>query len=306
MPKKYFYILFFSIFVIHAAFLNAQELDPTIDVNMDKLNIDVRDRLSSFKQDIQSYLSKTKFTDENITNDIRSQPYKIKCTFQFIFQSATSYESYQAQVLVAIQRYVFRSPNNFTTLIRILDEKWDFNYVKGQTFYRDDLKFNSLTSFLDYYAFMIVGLDDDSWELGLGSDRFRKAQNIVNLAISAGSYSGWIDNSITKPSRNAFVQELLNPKYDNFHKAIWMYHFSGIDSIQFDKRQSLTKIAEAIELIGSVKKSEVRSFMIKAFFDTKHLEIAQTLVDYFDKTIYRRLSEIDPDHATVYEDYSKK
>jgi hypothetical protein len=305
MLKKIFLIVIF-IFVNGAGYLISQELDPTIDVNMDKLNVDVRDRLSNFKQDIQNYLSKTKFTDEVIVNDIRSQPYKIKCTFQFIFQTATSYESYQAQVLVSIQRYVFRVPNSYTTLLRVLDEKWDFNYVKGQTFYRDDLKFNSLTSFLDYYAFMIVGLDDDTWEEQLGSDRYRKAQNIVNLAIASGSFSGWMDNSITKPSRNAFVQEMLNPKYNNFRKALWMYHFSGIDSIQFNKRQALTRIAEAVELIGSVKKTEVRSFMIKAFFDTKYLEIAQTLVDYYDKTIYRRLAEIDPDHSSTYEDYSTK
>lgn len=303
--KKLFNIIFIS-FLIAPLYCLAQELDPTIEVNMDKLNVDVRDRLSNFKQDIQNYFSKTKFTDEIIINDIRSQPYKIKCTFQFIFQASTGYESYQAQVLVSIQRYVFRMPNNYTTLFRILDEKWEFNYVKGQTFYRDDLKFNSLTSFLDYYAFMIVGLDDDSWEYKLGGDRYRKAQNIVNLAISAGSFSGWMDNSITKPSRNAFVQEMLNPKYDNFRKALWLYHFSGIDSLQFDKRQALSRIAEAIELIGGVKKTEVRSFMIKAFFDTKYLEIAQTLVDYYDKTIYRRLTEIDPDHTLYYEDYSKK
>lgn len=55
-----------------------------------------------------------------------------------------------------------------------------------------------------------------------------------------------------------------------------------------------------------MKKADVRSFIIKQFFDAKYLEIAATLVDYYDKSIYRRLMEYDPDHSAIYEEYAKK
>jgi len=308
MPEILFKNYFFLTLLFLCTFFSgvtAQELDPIVDVDLSRINIDVRDRLSNFKQDVQNYLTRTKFTNEVIVNDIKGKPYKIKCNFQFFFTNATGVESYEAQLVVFVQRNVFRTPE-FTPLLRIKDETWAFNYVKGQSFYHDDLKFNPLTSFLDYYAYMIIGIDDDSWEPDLGTERFQKAQNVVNLAIANSSGQGWIDNSSFKASRNSYPFELLNSKYDNFRKAFWIYHFAGIDSLQYNKRTALERMAEAVEMIGKVKKNEVRSFTIKAFFEAKYLEIAGTFVDYYDKTIYRKLMEIDPDHSSTYEEYAKK
>lgn len=296
-----------SLFLLILCFgsLFSQELEPTVDVNMDKISIDVRDRLTDFKQDVYDYLSKTKFTDEVIVNEIRGKPYKIKCNFQIFFTNVTGFDSYEAQVFVGVQRYVYKSPN-FTPLIKLIDEKWEFNYSRGQSLIHDNLRFNNLTSFLDYYAYMIIGYDDDSWELELGDKRFQLAQDVVNLAVALSSTKGWTDNSLLKPSRSSYPQELLNSQYDDFRKGFWIYHFAGIDSLQYNKRQALERIAEAISLIAKTKKSEFRSFNIKLFFDTKYMEIAQLMVDYYDKTIYRKLSELDPDHIATYDEYSKK
>lgn len=304
MLKNLKKICFLTVIVFNIS-ICSQELDATVDVDLSALNMDIRDRLSSFKQDVQNYLTKTRFTDEVIANDVRGKPYKIKCSFQFYFKTATGYDSYEAQMLVNVQRNIYRT-SNFTTIFRIKDETWGFNYIKGQSFYHDDLKYNSLTSFLDYYAYMVVGTDDDSWEPGLGTQRFQKAQNVVNLAIANSDGKGWVDNSSLKQSRSVYPSELLNSKYDNFRKAFWIYHFAGMDSLQYNKRQALEKIAQALEMMGQVKRTTIRAFTIKAFFDAKYLEIATTLVDYYDKTIFRKLMDFDPDHAATYEEYAKK
>lgn len=299
--------ILFALFFI-PAFVNpvlSQELDAIVDVDLTTINIDIRDRLSNFKQDVQNYLNKTKFTDENIVNDIRGKPYKIKCNFQFFFRNATGIDSYEAQMVVSVQRNIYKT-DKFTTVFRIKDENWAFNYVKGQNFYHDDLKYSNLTSFLDYYAYMIVGSDDDSWEPSLGTVRFQKAQNIVNIAIANSDGKGWVDNSSLKQSRSVYPSELLNSKYDNFRKAVWIYHFAGMDSLQYNKKQALERIAESLQLIGKVKKAEIRSFIIRQFFEAKYLEIASTLVDYYDKSVYRKLMEYDPDHSSTYEEYAKK
>ncbi len=299
--------IFFALFLAPAFTipLSAQELDAKVDVDLTAINIDIRDRLSNFKLDVQNYLNKTRFTDENIVNDVRGKPYKIKCNFQFFFRNATGIDSYEAQMVVSVQRNIYKT-DKFTTVFRVKDENWAFNYVKGQNFYHDDLKYSNLTSFLDYYAYMIVGSDDDSWEPSLGTVRFQKAQNIVNLAIANSDGKGWVDNSSLKQSRSVYPSELLNSKYDNFRKAVWIYHFAGMDSLQYNKKQALERIAESLQMIGKVKKTEIRSFSIKQFFEAKYLEISATLVDYYDKSIYRKLMEYDPDHSSTYEEYGKK
>jgi len=305
MINKLFKIIVFSSIIFSSLSALSQELDPVVEVNMDRLSPDVRDRLSTFQQEITDYLTKTRFTDEVIVNDVKGKPYKIRCTFSIAFNSATGFDSYDAQVVVTAQRNIYKTPN-FTSVIRVKDDKWQFTYTKGQAMYHDNFKFNSLTSFLDYYAYVIIGVDDDTWELELGTKRFQLAQDVVNLAIANSSSGGWTENSGLKASRQSYTQELLNSKYDDFRKGIWLYHFAGIDSIQYNKQKALERIAQAIELIGKTKKTEIRSFTAKAFFDAKYLEIAQTLVDYYDKTIYRRLGEIDPDHIGTYDEYSQK
>lgn len=294
-----------SLFSFVSICIYSQELDPLVDVDLSPLNPDVRDRLQTFKQEVTDYLSRNKFTNEDIVNDVRGKPYKIRCNFNFQFTAAKGVDGYEAKLVVSVQRNIFKT-QNYTTLMIIKDDNWEFTYTRGQAFYRDDLKFNSLTSFLDYYVFMIVGLDDDSWEHKLGTARFQKAQNTVNLALSNTSSKGWNDNTILKAARNTFPQELLNSKYDDFRKGLWLYHFAGLDSLQYNKRQALERMAQAIELIGKTKKSEIRSFIIKSFFDTKNLEIAKTFVDYYDKSIYRRLMDIDPEHSLIYETWSTK
>ncbi len=304
MAHKFLKIVSFWLILLPGIAIS-QELDPTVDINMDRLSPDVRDRLASFQQDITGYLTRTKFTDEVIVNDIRNKPYKIKCTFNIAFNSSTGYDSYDAQLIVTASRNIYRT-QNYTTLFKIKDDKWQFSYTKGQSMYHDNQKFNSLTSLLDYYAYMIIGMDDDSWEQELGTKRFQLAQDVVNLAIANTSTTGWADNTSLTASRITYTQELLNSKYDDFRKGVWLYHFAGIDSLQYDKRAALERISQAIDLIGKTKKSEVKSYTIKSFFDAKYLEIASALVDYYDKTVYRRLGVIDPDHIATYDEYSKK
>lgn len=305
MGKSSLLAVFSLCFFLNTSLTFSQELDATVDVDLSRLASDAKDRLTEFKNDIRNYLNKTKFTDEVIVNDVKGKPYKIKCNFQIYFMDATGFDSYDAQLVLFVQRNVFRTAK-FTPIMKIKDENWAFNYVRGQSFYHDDLRYNSLTSFLDYYAYMIIGYDDDSWELKLGDKRFTKARDVVNIAGANSDGKGWTDNTTTKAARSTYPQEILNSKYENFRQGLWMYHFAGLDSIQYNKRQALERIAQAIELIGKSRKSEIRSFTIKAFFEAKYLEIAQTLVDYYDKTIYRKLDEIDPDHISTYDEYAKK
>jgi len=201
MEKQLFLVIICSFFLFGVN-LQSQELDATVDIDMSSLNVDVKDRLVDFKNDISNYLNKTKFTDEVIVNDVKNKPYKIKCNFQFFFTGSAGSDLYNAQLVLFVQRNIFKTLN-FSPLIKIKDESWEFNYIKGQSFYHDDLKFNSLTSFLDFYAYLIIGFDDDSWEYKLGDKRFQKARDVVNLASSSTSSQGWSDNTTLKASRNS-------------------------------------------------------------------------------------------------------
>ncbi|MBK8661785.1 MAG: DUF4835 family protein [Ignavibacteriales bacterium] len=67
------------------------------------------------------------------------------------------------------------------------DHLFDPNYFKG------------LTSFLDYYAYMVIGFENDSWEKGAGTPFFQKAFDLVNLAMEEEPRVGKQDRVITNP-----------------------------------------------------------------------------------------------------------
>src|SRR5437764_14576224 len=118
MFENLFKISLIAALLLNIRLISAQELDPLVDVDLSKLNVDVRDRLSNFQNDITNYLTRTRFTDENIVNDVRNKPYKIKCNFSFFFTGASGNDGYSAQVVISLQTNIFRSANS-TELYRI-------------------------------------------------------------------------------------------------------------------------------------------------------------------------------------------
>ena len=89
--------------------------------------------------------------------------------------------------------------------------------------------------------------------------------------------------------------------------ASWRYHFTGLDSLAFAPEKAYNNIIQAIEIIGKIKRlSDPRNQVIKAFFDTKYMELADLFVKNPDKSVYNTLANIDPAHLKTYEEYSQK
>ena len=88
----------------------------------------------------------------------------------------------------------------------------------------------NLTAVFAYYAYIILGLNFDSYGLRGGDLYFQKAQNIVNNAPETNSLNGW------KPfdglrNRYWLVENLTNPKYNPIHDAIYNYYRPGLDQM---------------------------------------------------------------------------
>jgi len=78
-----------------------------------------------------------------------------------------------------------------TAVINFKDTKVSFTYESNQTlvFSEQDMMDN-LTAILNFWAYMIIGMDFDTFSLNGGDPYYEKAANVVRLAQSAGE-SGW-------------------------------------------------------------------------------------------------------------------
>lgn len=291
---KLLIILLFSA----SSLVYSQELNCKVLVNYESLPVANRELLVNFGNVVEDYLNKTRFSTDNWEGE------RIDCTFNIFITSAASDVSYSAQVVVISQRPVYNSSKN-SSMIIINDNAWSFTYEKNQYIYPDLSTFDALRSFLDFYAFIIIGYDLDSYGKLGGSQLFTKAFDIVNLAATNRSAAGW-DKTSSSYSRRGLVEDLLNERYRPFREAFFEYHYNGIDVYSQNKKNTHDKIVNLINTLESMRnKVDLNSVLIKTFFDAKSGEIIDYLKDYPDKNIFKVLKKIDPPHMSKYDEALK-
>lgn len=287
---KYLIVLFLAA----TSILFAQELNCTVTVNLQSIPPSTRDNLSGFQSTVQNYMNQTKFTDGWQGN-------KIRCSFTILLLSASNNVNYTAQIIVSSQRDIYKS-NNSSLMLTINDNNWSFIYEKNQSLITDFSNFDPLTSLLNYYAYVIIGYDMDSWEEFGGTDYYSKAYDIVNLAASSSANKvGWEKNS-NSYSRRGLVDDLLNDKFRPFREAFYQYHY-GIDYYEQNKSNGQKYIVKAINILNTLRsKIDLSSVIMKVFFDAKNGEIIERLKDYPNKKeVFETLKKIDPAHSAKYD-----
>lgn len=273
------------------------QIDAQVTVNMDKIPGSSRDLLMNFGSDIQSYINSNKWTSEDIGNE------KIQCSINVFFVSVNGDNSYSAQFFIGSQRPVYKSPKN-TAMLRLFDDTWEFIYIKNQPLYRDETRFDPLTSFLNFYIYLVLGYDFDSYSPPLsGSSYFQRALTVCNQAPT--SSRGWDRNTSTY-SKLSFVEELLNAKFQPIREGMFMYHYKGIDYLSTKPEVGQKNIIAFLEQVADFKKTvNPRSLVVKAFFDTKYQELAEIFRNYQDKSVLKLLSSVDSAHESTYLDLKR-
>ena len=290
-------ILVVIVTLLFTASLHAQELNCTIKVNYESVPTANKDLLVNFEYELKDYVNNYKWGNDNLEE-------KINCALQINIKNVVGENRYAAEVFIGSSRQVFNA-NKTSAMLRLFDDAWEFTYVKGRPINHNPYTFNDLTSFLDFYSYLIIGYDYDSYiEMG-GTPFFQKAADIASLGRSAGA-KGW-EQAKTGYSRIQLISEILNTKFSPMRSSWFKYHFTGLDSMGLSAVQARTNIARAINGIGELKKtSDPRNQIIRTFFDAKYQEIAETFIGYSDPKIYLDLAQMDPSHQNTYEEYRKK
>ncbi len=278
------------------------DLKTEVTIDVTQLPQSSQEKLVNFKQKVEDYLNKNKYHNDKIP------PIRVQMQFNFTAVNTTTL-TYDAKLFIASQREVFNPFKNgndkFSVAFRFLDERCQFVYNENIPFIKNDQRFDSFLSLLDYYAYMIVGYDEDSYIAFAGNKYFQKAVDICNKVTL--STSGWNETGGgSKPSRLQLVQELLNVRFDNFRKGYFEYMYFGLDSLTLKKKTAQNNMLIALEAISNIKKKEVKSFNIDIFFDSKATEIADVFLDYGDRSVYDKLINFDKAHQTIYDEARKK
>lgn len=279
--------------------VKSQELMCNVSVSHKEVagtNNDIFDALS---KDITEFMNNTAWTDNVFSNNE-----KIECKIQINISDFNNIDKFKGTLSVQSSRPIYNT--NYKSILfnhKEKDNQFQFEYVEQQALYFNESSFTSnLTSVLAFYAYIIIGLDYDSFEIMGGEPYFKKAKEIVDNAQSARE-PGWkAFEESDKTNRYYLAENLLNAKNGPVRRFLYRYHRLGLDLMTDKTEMARNEMAESLKLLQKTFRSDRESYILKIMMTTKLSEFVNVFSESPDlekRKAYVILKEIDPSSQKI-------
>ena len=243
--------------------VQAEELNCEVEINASKVSNANKEIFKTLQEAIAEYMNTTKWTDAQFgTNE------KIQCKLFFtISEYNDGTNQMKGDLQIQSQRPVYNSSYT-TTIINFKDSKIDFTYQENEplVFSEVDMQSN-LTAILNFYAYLIIALDFDTFSLKGGDPYFEKASNVVLLAQSSGE-SGWKAFEDTK-NRSAVLSAYTDKATDPIRQIYYDYHRLGLDQMVLSVDKGRATVTRCLELLKKIHDDTPMSVCLSMFKDAK-------------------------------------
>lgn len=299
MKKLVYIFVFMGIAATQAA---AQELNATVKVTSQKITNMDPSIFKALETSVKQFLNNTRWT-----SDVYGPEERIECSFLINITDAPSSDYFSGEITVSSRRPVYGSAY-YCTMLNHKDELFSFSYVPFQPMEFSETSFlNNLTSVLSFYAYIIIGIDYDSFSPEGGSPYFNKARQIVQNAQQT-SEAGW--KSFDKAGRNRFTlsDDILNPAFKSYRTFLYKYHREGFDRFYNDFATGRKNAIDALTGIEEIFKQRPNSFLLQVFFNSKRDEAINMLKDApkaETTNIVQIMRKVDGAYASRWDEISK-
>ena len=242
-------------------YLASQELNCIVKINSKQIQGTETRIFENMEKDIYEFMNNTKWTKDIFKNEER-----IECSI-FITLSSRNSNIFEGTIQVSSRRPVYNT-SYYSTMFNHLDENFVFTYTEFAPLeYNENSHITNLTSVLAFYAYIIIGLDYDSFSKNGGDQYLSKAQRIVNNAQGERS-EGWKAFESDK-NRYWLAQSLNDDFFTPLIDCYYNYHYNGLDIMHRDADQGRQNIATALTGLEKIHQARPSSFIMKVFFNAK-------------------------------------
>lgn len=287
----------FIVVLLVAHSLQAQELRCNISISATKIQGANRTVFETMQSDLYEFMNNRKWTEHQYSMDER-----IECSFFINLEEQISSDEFKGSIQVQVRRPVFGSSYE-TVLLNIKDKDFHAKYVEYQTLeFNESSNKDNLTNILAFYAYIILGIDYDSFYPEGGTEFYQKAQAIVNNSQNARE-KGW-KSFESERNRYWLVENILNKSYSGFRSCIYQYHRQGLDIMSDKSPEGRNVIAESLKSIQKVFRVRPSLYILQVFFDAKSDELVNIFSKSFPDERNRVsviLNECDPSNGSKYE-----
>lgn len=295
--KKTALILLLIIITFFPGRAMSQVFDVNIDVNTSQIStssgLDYLDQLAPL---IRDYLESVSWTDDRFQENER-----IRLNIQIVL-NAVENDRFAATFVVQSERPIYGTMS-VTPLAIINDNSWSFTFNRNQNIVHDEFQHDNIASMLDFYAYIILGFDYDSFSPLGGNPYFRKAQNIMEVAQASGA-SGWSSGGTSRRNRYYLVNLMLNQNLEEFRKAFYQYHRQSLDRFVQNPERARENALEAFSMLRQAQRLTTDTYPFDILFTTKYREFTAMFIDADPQTrlqAYNILSELDTGHISEYD-----
>ncbi len=294
-----------TVALLSAAALSGQELYCNVQVSAQKIQGSNREIFQSMQRDIYEFMNSMVWTD-----NVFSFSERIECNLLINLDDQLSADEFRGTIQVQLSRPVFNTTYE-STVLNFIDNSFQFRYVEFQPLeFNPNSHTSNLVSVLAYYAYLIIGMDFDTYSLNGGTPYFQVAEKIVTNAQNAPE-QGWkpYDGSRNR-NRYWLVKNILNNEYSGVRQFIYLYHIKGLDRMESDITQARTEIYESLRSLQEVYRRRPDPFMyfLTVVLEAKVSEMISIFTPGFPEEknrVVQILTEIDPANETKYQEILK-
>lgn len=273
--------------------ISAQELQAKITINHAQISGTEKGVFDNLQQTLQQFVNNRQWTHLQFQKNER-----IICNFNI---TVTKYDRDQnlftCKALIQANRPVFHSAYT-STLYNNVDDNFTFRFAEyDQLEFNEQQIDNQLTALFAYYAYLIIGIDLDSFAPKGGEDILQRCMNLTNNAQNL-DYPGWKAFADDR-NRYAIISDYLDGALEPFRQLQYDYYRKGLDEMANNAERGRTEITAALETgLKKAKENRPLSLLPQIWTDFKKDELANIYrgkgTQKEKESIYELLFSINP------------
>ncbi len=289
--------------------LGAQsEINWTVNLNTQQITQTDKRVFATLEKDLAVFLNGRTWTDDRFEEDERIEATLFLTLAEQTRDNGSGVEEvvpnrYSGTLAVQTSRPIY-GITEVTPILNYQDKQAQFGYEQFEAIQLSEQSYTSeLASLMGFYAYLILGMDYDTFSPLGGQPYFQQAQEIYNRLPSSISSSGGWTSAGKANNRYLLLENLMSPRMLPMRRASYTYHRLGLDQMVTDPVTARKNITLAIEDVQAANQAYPSSALVQSFVDAKRdeiIEIYKGASGPEQNTVIQVMSRIDPSKAGDY------
>ena len=263
-----FRTIFTPLFILAVLGIHAQELQVKVNINHSQISGTEVGVFENLQQTIEQFINERQWTPLQFQKNER-----IQCSLNITVNAYIREDNrFNCSALIQANRPVYNSAYT-STLYNNKDDQFNFDFIQfDQLNFNDEMIDQQLPALLAFYAYLIIGLNLDSFAPMAGTDVLQRCMYLVNNAHELG-FPGW---KAFEDNRNRFaiINDYLDESMRPFRQLQYDYYRKGLDEMANNAERGRTEISEAlVNDLQSAHENKPMSYLPQIWTDYKRDEL---------------------------------